>query len=278
MPTLSRRSFLATCPVAALPLLAGAATRPAAPVEPSANAASPDTPPPPPIGAGFPTQEPDLVREMVGVSHGNVARVRELVQRQPSLAKAAWDWGFGDWESALGAASHVGNREIAELLLANGARPSIFSAAMMGQLDVVKAFVSAMPGIQKTKGPHSITLLKHALAGGERAKAVAEYLSALGGADEKLVDEPLTAQDVAKLVGTYSFGSAANERIEIRHEKERAMFVRAGGSARGLVHLGGLEFCPVGAERVRIRFRDSLSGFTLAVHDPDVVLTARKLS
>src|SRR5581483_10877114 len=97
--------------------------------------------------SSFPTQEPDLVREMVAVSHGNVARVKELVGRQQTLAKAAFDWGFGDWETALGAASHVGNREIAEFLLANGARPSIFSAAMLGHLDVVKAFVSATPGV-----------------------------------------------------------------------------------------------------------------------------------
>src|SRR3989449_11070909 len=106
----------------------------------------------------FPTQDPALVREMVAVAHGNVKRVKELVDRQQTLAKASWDWGFGDWESALGAASHVGNREIAEYLMANGARPSIFSAAMLGQLDVVKAFVDASPGVQRVHGPARITL------------------------------------------------------------------------------------------------------------------------
>src|SRR3981189_427031 len=74
----------------------------------------------------FPAQPPDLVREMVAVSHGNIARVRELVGARPSLARAAWDLGFGDWEEAIGAASHVGNREIAEYLIAHGARPSLF--------------------------------------------------------------------------------------------------------------------------------------------------------
>src|SRR5262249_59921271 len=59
----------------------------------------------------FPTQDPPLVKEMVTVAHGNVKRVKELVDRQQTLAKAAYDWGFGDWESALGAASHVGSRE-----------------------------------------------------------------------------------------------------------------------------------------------------------------------
>jgi hypothetical protein len=50
---------------------------------------------------------------MVGASHGNLARVNELVLAHPALANAAWDWGFGDWETAIGAASHVGNKQIA---------------------------------------------------------------------------------------------------------------------------------------------------------------------
>ena len=45
------------------------------------------------------------------------------VDARPSLAKAAWDWGFEDWEDPLGAASHVGNHEIAEYLIGHGARP-----------------------------------------------------------------------------------------------------------------------------------------------------------
>ena len=57
-----------------------------------------------------------LAKEIVGVSHGNLARVRELVQQHPALAKASFDWGYGDRETALGAASHIGRREIAELL------------------------------------------------------------------------------------------------------------------------------------------------------------------
>jgi len=47
-------------------------------------------------------------------------------------------------EDALGAASHMGNWEIAEYLLSKGARSTIFSGAMLGEMDVVKAlFVMA---------------------------------------------------------------------------------------------------------------------------------------
>lgn len=260
MTQLSRRSFFASVP-------AGLTVAAFSTESPMASG---------PVATSFPTQDPELVREMVSVAHGNVARVKELVSRNQTLAKASFDWGFGDWETALGAASHVGNREIAEFLLANGARPSIFSAAMLGQLDVVRAFVTASPGAQKIKGPHSITLLRHAMAGGAAAKPVLEYLTTLGGADERIAETPLTAEQRAKLAGTYAFGTAARDRMEITISKETLMIARTGGVPRGLTHLGSLEFCPVGAENVRIRFAEAAGGTTLTIHDPDVVLTASR--
>ena len=113
----------------------------------------------------FPQHPRELVRELVTVAHFDIARVKELVEARPSLARAAWDWGFGDWEDALGAASHMGNRPMAEYLISKGARPTIFSATMLGQLEVVKAFVTAQPGVQAVRGPHSISLLAHAFYG-----------------------------------------------------------------------------------------------------------------
>ena len=115
------------------------------------------------------------MREIVGASHGNFARVREAVERQPALARASVDWGFGDWETCIdAAAAHVGNKPIADLLLTHGARPTIFGGDD-GQLDTVKAFVAARPGIQKTLGPHGINLMSHARAGGADAAAVVQY-------------------------------------------------------------------------------------------------------
>ena len=95
----------------------------------------------------YPRQPAALAREMVGASHVNVKRVKELLAQRPALVNASWDWGFGDWETALGAASHVGNKEIAELLLAGGAAPTMFSAAMLGQTAVLKAMIAARPGV-----------------------------------------------------------------------------------------------------------------------------------
>lgn len=238
--------------------------------------AAPATAGPNEVTSLFPTQSPEIVQEMVVVSHFNAARVRELVGRHATLAKAAWDWGFGDWETALGAASHVGNREIAEVLLAHGAHPSIFSAAMLGQVEVVKAFVAASPGIQRTHGPHSIPLLSHAMNGGAPARPVVEYLKSIEGADDAPAAQPLTDADVAKLTGTYTFGVTPADRIEITATKNQLQFARPGRYGRGLFHLGSYEFCPMGAETVRIAFAESAGAMILTVRDPDVVVTARK--
>ena len=52
----------------------------------------------------FPQQDPTLVKDAVGASHGNFARIRELVEKQPAMARASIDWGFGDWETCIDAA------------------------------------------------------------------------------------------------------------------------------------------------------------------------------
>jgi hypothetical protein len=222
-------------------------------------------------GELFPTQPPELVREMVMVSHFDLKRVKELVSARPTLAKATWDWGFGDWESALGAASHMGNRPIAEYLLANGARPSLFSATMLGQLQVVKAFVAAQPGIQRTPGPHSISLLAHAKAGGEASRPVFEFLQSLGDADAP-PEAALSDADRARILGTYIFGSGPTERVDVTFEKGRLTWTRKGTMGRWLFHLGDRVFYPSGASAVRIHFAEKDGTRVMTVNDPNVVL------
>ena len=126
-----------------------------------------------------PALDSKLVEEFVGVSHGNFERVKELLAQEPALINATWDWGGGDFETALGAASHMGNKAIANFLLENGARIDIFAAAMLGKLDIVKAALTAYPDALDIPGPHGIPLIDHAEVGGEEAKAVVEYLNSL---------------------------------------------------------------------------------------------------
>jgi len=120
---------------------------------------------------------PELVRDFVIAGHGDQARTHELLERHPKLLNAAWDWGGGDWETALGGAAHTGSREVAEFLLQRGARLDIFAAAMLGKLEIVKSILKAYPSLAEAPGPHGIPLLAHAQAGGERAKPVTEYLA-----------------------------------------------------------------------------------------------------
>jgi len=262
--SVSRRRFLSSAPVVLAPVL----WSPSVPVVH-------DVPDVPDVSdPSFPTQPADLVREMVGVSHNNLVRVKELLARHPTLARASWDWGFGDWEDALGAASHVGNREIAETLLAHGARPTIFSAAMFGQVDVVRAFVAASPGIEATPGPHGITLLRHAVAGGPRAQAVADYLKTLPDADKRPATQPISSEDMAALTGEYLYGAGADERILIATSNNALTFARSGRIRLG--HVGDRVFYPAGAPKVQIKFRSSAGRMTLTVHDPDLVLEARR--
>jgi hypothetical protein len=123
--------------------------------------------------------ESGLVHEFVGVAHADFDRTKDLLAQEPGLVNATWDWGGGDFETALGAASHMGRRDIALFLLENGARLDIFAAAMLGQLEIVKAALSAYPKSIETPGPHGIPLITHAQAGGGEANTVLEYLESL---------------------------------------------------------------------------------------------------
>ena len=123
--------------------------------------------------------EAKLVEEFVVQSHSNLDSVKELLAKEPGLVNATWDWGGGDFESALGAAGHMGRKDIAEYLLSNGARLDIFVAAMLGKLEIVKAILDAFPDALESLGPQGISLLEHAITGGEDAQEVFELISSL---------------------------------------------------------------------------------------------------
>ncbi len=225
----------------------------------------------------LPRQDPALAKEIVGVSHRDIKRVRELVELRPALARAAHDWGFGDWETALGAASHTGQREIAEFLIASGAQPTMFSAAMLGQLDVVKAFVAASPGIQRTPGPHGIPLLAHARAGGPEAAPLLAYLESLGGADVRPPTQPLAPADREAVLGKFTFGPGPRDHFVIDVRNDLLGIERPQADRNILNHTGDLVFFPSGVPSVKIAFaRDGGTVTRLTIADPQVILTATR--
>lgn len=127
-----------------------------------------------------PQMDKALVKKFVQSSHGKIDVIKDMLEEHPNLLNAAHDWKFGDFETGLGAASHVGNKEIAQYLLNKGAQANIFTAALFGKMDILKAMLSFSPKLINAKGPHGLTLLHHAEKGGEEVIEVKEYLISLG--------------------------------------------------------------------------------------------------
>jgi hypothetical protein len=120
----------------------------------------------------------EMVRDYVIAGHGKFDKVKELLAKEPGLINATYDWGGGDFETALGGAAHTGHREIALYLLKHKARMDLFCAAMLGQLEIIKTVLAIWPEVLAVPGPHGIPLVEHARQGGKEAKPVYDFLKA----------------------------------------------------------------------------------------------------
>jgi hypothetical protein len=185
---ISRRSFTVTTASLAVAGAAGPAL-----ADDAAKAGAPPTPAGP-VEAPFERdyaapgfkpswKKPQVNRlraqDFVIYAHSDLAMTESLLEKEPALLNAAIDWGGGDWETALGGASHMGRRDIVEFLLDRGARIDIFCAAMMGRLDAVRSFLALQPKLIDAKGPHGFTLHFHAQVGGQEAEGVLDYLQSI---------------------------------------------------------------------------------------------------
>ena len=136
----------------------------------------------------FPEHDPQFdrarVKRFVIAGHFNLPAVKKMLSEDPTLINGAIDWGNGDFETALGGASHMGRRDIAEFLLEHNARMDVFAATMLGHLEIVKAAVTAFPNIVHVLGPHKSPLIAHAQKGGAQAVAVLEFLKPLVGTSQ----------------------------------------------------------------------------------------------
>jgi len=152
-------------------------------------------------------QEPaqEVINEFVGVSHGNFARVKELLEQYPALVHAQATWG----ETPLGAAAQTGQREIAEYLLFRGAALDICTAAMLGMTDQVAAMLQADPGQAHALGAHDIPVIYYPTL--HSYKEIAELLLA-HGADINAGEGKETA-----LHGAAGFGQTAMVEWLLEH-------------------------------------------------------------
>jgi hypothetical protein len=176
--SVTRKRFLLSGGVAAVGALLGRGLLRAQPgvSSPAPSPSAKDVP-------DFPEHDPQIerarVKRFVIAGHFNLDAVKEMLAADPTLINGAIDWGNGDFETALGGASHMGRRDIAEFLLEHNARMDIFAATMLGKLEIVKAAVAAFPNIVRVLGPHKIPLIAHAEKGGSGAVAVLEFLRPL---------------------------------------------------------------------------------------------------
>jgi hypothetical protein len=111
----------------------------------------------------------ELVEAFVRVAHKDLVAVRAMIAEERGLLNAVWDWGGGDFESAIGAAAHMGSVDIANFLLDEGARIDIPCAVMLGREPIVRAYLDTFPDGVRVPGAHGISLIKHAENGDQPA-------------------------------------------------------------------------------------------------------------
>jgi len=120
-----------------------------------------------------------LAQDFIIYAHSDLEMTKKLLEREPGLIQSSIDWGAGDWETALGGASHMGRHDIVEFLLSRGARIDLFCAAMQGQTEAIRSFLALQPALIDAKGPHGFSLHFHAQVGGEKSKETLDYLQSV---------------------------------------------------------------------------------------------------
>jgi uncharacterized protein len=120
----------------------------------------------------------DQIKEFVIAGHGNLEKVKTLLEAGPGLLELKHSWTETDHESALQAASHVGNALIAKYLLEQGAILEITTSAMLGDLTVIKRFLDSDSSLIHATGGHGISLLTHGVISGD--PEVVDFLTSQG--------------------------------------------------------------------------------------------------
>jgi uncharacterized protein len=108
-----------------------------------------------------------LVEECVGSAHGDLEKVRVLVERHPELVDARAPWN----ETPIEAATQMGRRDIIEYLLGRGAPLGFLTACVLGREDQVRAELARDGGRARTPGVHGLPPLYFAAVGGQPAVA-----------------------------------------------------------------------------------------------------------
>src|SRR5437879_11147288 len=137
--SLTRKKFLINSGIAVAGTLCG---RDVLRAQPGTTALVP-SPAPSPQSADnvpdFPEHDPQIdrarVKRFVIAGHFSLPAVEKMLAEDPTLINGAIDWGNGDFETALGFASHIGRLDIAAFMHAHIVRMDIFAASLLCTLD-----------------------------------------------------------------------------------------------------------------------------------------------
>ena len=92
-------------------------------------------------------------------TQGNVAKVKEMLRADPSLAEAKDENGL----SVILKATYYGQRDVVEALLASGVELNLFEAAATGQTGRVRALIEQDPTLANSYSPDGFTPLSLAV-------------------------------------------------------------------------------------------------------------------
>jgi len=166
--------------------------------------------------------EQAIVDELVGNSHGNLVRVKEILEAHPELINAAAVWK----ETPVEAATQMGNRAIIEYLVSRGAPVDFFTALALAQVDRVDSELKAKPDLAHARGVHDLPVLYFAAIGG--SVAAADLLISAGA------DVNANAEAAAPIHGAVMGGSGEMVRFLIESGADLSLPDYKGRDARTL--------------------------------------------
>ena len=162
--------------------------------------------------------KPPVIDELVGNAHGNLARVKELLEANPELVNTKASWN----ETPIEAATQMGNRPIIDYLIGRGAPIDFFTALVLGRSEEIDRH----PELVNARGIHDLPALYFAAIGGQLAAA------------EKLIhagaDVNARSQAAAPIHGAVMGGNAGMVRLLLDHGADPSLKDYAERDAKSL--------------------------------------------
>ena len=168
------------------------------------------------------TADQSTVDELVGNAHGDLARVRAILAEHPDALDRRATWN----ETAIEAATQMGNRPIIDFLIGRGAPVDFFTALVLGQREALERALETNPLSANARGIHDLPALYFAAIGGDVA-VVAQLLAAGAEVNAK-------AQAAAPIHGAVLGGNPEVVRLLLERGADPSLPDYNGRDARSL--------------------------------------------